>query len=137
MDDIEAIKQLKGRYFRTMDTKDWEGFRGVFSDDVSIDTTDSGGEVVEGADKFIAFVRQSLDEAITVHHGHTPEIEIHSPTTASGVWAMEDRLRWPNGTELQGYGHYIETYEKTGGTWRIKTSKLTRLWLDISRPDQS
>lgn len=136
MDDIEAIKQLKGRYFRTMDTKDWEGFRDVFSDDVSIDTTDSGGEVVEGADKFVDFVKQSLDEAVTVHHGHTPEIEIHSPTTASGVWAMEDRLRWPNGREIQGYGHYTETYEKTGGTWRIKTSKLTRLWLDISRPDE-
>ena len=23
MDDVEAIKQLKARYFRMMDTKDW------------------------------------------------------------------------------------------------------------------
>ena len=32
MDDIEAIKQLKGRYCRTMDTKDWEAMRQVFAD---------------------------------------------------------------------------------------------------------
>ena len=25
VDDVEAIKQLKARYFRTMDTKDWAG----------------------------------------------------------------------------------------------------------------
>lgn len=25
MDDIEAIKQLKARYFRMLDTKDWDG----------------------------------------------------------------------------------------------------------------
>jgi hypothetical protein len=30
-------------------------------------------------------------------------------------------LRWPDGRELHGYGHYHETYEKVAGTWRIKT----------------
>jgi hypothetical protein len=26
MDDVESIKQLKARYFRLMDTKDWDAF---------------------------------------------------------------------------------------------------------------
>ena len=39
MDDVEAIKQLKARYFRTMDTKDWAGMCQVFTDDVVVDTT--------------------------------------------------------------------------------------------------
>ena len=39
MDEIEAIKQLKARYCRTMDTKDWPGMRQVFTDDVEMDTT--------------------------------------------------------------------------------------------------
>ena len=30
MDDVEAIKQLKARYFRTMDTKQWAEMRTVF-----------------------------------------------------------------------------------------------------------
>ena len=131
-DDIEAIKQLKARYFRTMDTKDWDAMRQVFSDDVVMDTTASGGNVVEGADDFMAFLRASIGDVVTVHHGHMPEIELTSPTTASGTWAMEDWLRWPDGRELHGFGHYHETYQKTDGRWRIKTSTLTRLRMDMT-----
>jgi hypothetical protein len=34
--DIEAIKQLKARYFRFMDTKDWMGFGSVFTLDARL-----------------------------------------------------------------------------------------------------
>jgi uncharacterized protein (TIGR02246 family) len=132
MDDLEAIKQLKARYFRTMDTKDWASMRAVFSDDVVIDTTASGGSVVRGADAFMEFLRSTLQEVVTVHHGHTPEIELTSPTTATGIWAMQDFLRWPDGRELRGYGHYHETYELVAGAWRIRTSALTRLRMDFT-----
>jgi len=134
MDDIEAIKQLKARYFRTMDTKDWDAMRLVFSDDLVMDTTDSGGTVVTGADNCMAFIKRALADVITVHHGHTPEIELSSATTAAGIWAMEDMLRWSDGKELHGYGHYHESYEKIDGNWHIKTLKLTRLRLDFSEP---
>ena len=137
MDDIEAIKQLKARYFRTMDTKDWQGMREVFADDVLVDTTDSGGRVVSGADAFVTILRDLLAEVITAHHGHMPEIELTSPTTATGIWAMEDWLRWPNGLELHGFGHYHETYEKTDGRWRIKTLTLTRLRVDTTEKPQN
>ncbi len=132
MDDLEAIKQLKARYCRTMDTKDWAAMRQVFADDVVMDTTDSGGSVVTGADEFMAYLLEILGDRVTVHHCHTPEIDVTSATTASGVWAMEDMLRWPDGTELHGYGHYHETYAKLDGEWRIKRSVLTRLRMDIT-----
>jgi uncharacterized protein (TIGR02246 family) len=131
VDDIEAIKQLKARYFRTMDTKDWHGMRNLFTDDAIVDTTTSGGGVVEGADQFMRFLRSMIGDVVTVHHGHTPEIELTSTTTATGIWAMEDMLRWPNGMELHGFGHYHETYDKVDGQWRIKTTTLTRLRVDV------
>ena len=131
VDDVEAIKQLKARYFRTMDTKDWDAMRRVFTDDVVVDTTASGGGIVHGADEFMTFLHGMIGDVVTVHHGHTPEIEITSPTSATGMWAMEDMLRWPNGVELHGYGHYHETYEKTDRQWRIKTTRLTRLRVDM------
>ena len=135
MDDLEAIRQLKARYFRTLDTKDWAGMRQVFTDDVVVDTTqDTGGSVVTGADDFMTFLRAVIGDVTTVHHGHTPEIEVTSATTAAGIWAMEDMLRWPDGREMHGYGHYHETYEKAGGAWRIKTLTLTRLRTDITEP---
>ena len=132
MDDIEMIKQLKARYFRTMDTKDWAAMRHLFTDDVVIDTTESGGGVVTGAHEFVEFLRGAIGDVVTVHHGHMPEIEVTSETAATGVWSMEDMLRWPDGLELHGYGHYHETYQKDGGTWRIQSSRLTRLRMDFS-----
>jgi uncharacterized protein (TIGR02246 family) len=132
MDDVEAIRQLKARYFRTMDTKDWVAMRALFTDDVVIDTTQSGGGVVSGGDEFMSFLQDAIGDVVTVHHGHMPEIELTSDTTATGIWAMEDMLRWPNGMELHGYGHYHEVYEKVAGAWRIKASTLTRLRTDFT-----
>ncbi len=137
MDDVEAIKQLKARYFRTMDTKDWEGMRQLFVDDVVIDTTESGGGVVTGADEFLSFLRPTLADAVTVHHGHMPEITLTSPTTASGIWALHDEIVWPDGTRMRGDGHYHETYVRAEGQWRISSSTLTRLRMDLELPPGS
>ena len=134
MDDVEAIKRLKARYFRTMDTKDWVGMREVFTDDVVVDTTESGGGVIVGADAFMAFLRETLADVVTVHHGHMPEIELTSATTATGIWALQDILKWPNGAELHGYGHYHENYLKTGDEWRIASTTLTRLHMEFMEP---
>ena len=72
---------------------------------------------------------------VTVHHGHTPEIELTSPTTATGIWAMQDVLQLAERRPLHGYGHYHETYELIDGAWRIRTSKLTRLHMDLTGVD--
>ena len=133
-DDIEAIQRLKARYFRTLDTKDWDGMRAVFTDDVVMDTTASGGGRVEGADEFMAFLREALDGTVTVHQGHMPEIELTSDTTATGIWALHDIVIFAGGSRLDGYGHYHETYEKADGEWRIASLTLTRLHMDFTSP---
>jgi hypothetical protein len=141
---IEAIKALKARYFRCMDTKDWAGFADQFAPDAAMDISgemrgarDDDG-IIRGRADIAAFVRGAIDEVTTVHHGHTPEITIVSPTTATGIWAMEDTLRWPDGapiSSLHGYGHYHETYEYIGGRWLIASTTLTRLRVDVEMPD--
>lgn len=136
---IEDIKRLKAKYFRSVDTKDWESYRSVFADDVVFDITQDmpdGGYVV-GGDAAADIARRSLTaDIVSVHHGHCPEIEILTPTTAKGIWAMEDRLSWGPGSDfpgqaMHGMGHYFETYEKTENGWRIKTMKLSRLRVDF------
>ena len=101
MDDIEAIKQLKARYFRTMDTKDWDAMRQVFTDDVA-STRPVGGRVIPGADEFIAYLKETIGDVVTVHHGHMPEIELTSATTATGVWSMEDMIGGPTARDCTG-----------------------------------
>ena len=84
---------------------------------------------------FAKDLAKTLDGVQTTHHGHMPEIEFTSDTTAEGIWAMEDMLRWPKGApirEMHGYGHYRETYVKLPEGWRIKSLKLTRLRVDVS-----
>ena len=98
LEAIEEIKQLKARYFRCLDTKDWDGFADVFTPDARMDMSgevrgrnDDG--VTTGNRDIAAFVRRMVGDVTTVHHGHTPELEVTSPNTATGVWAMEDKLR--------------------------------------------
>jgi hypothetical protein len=136
---IEEIKSLKARYFRCVDTKDWDGFKDTFAADAVFDIShDMPGIILTGRDKIADAARAPLAGCVSVHHGHCPEIDITSHTTATGIWAMEDLLRWaPDSTApiqaLHGYGHYIETYERIGNRWYIKTLKLTRLRVDVER----
>ncbi|OPX06564.1 nuclear transport factor 2 family protein [Mycobacterium sp. AT1] len=134
--EIEAIKRLKARYCRYLDTKDWDRWRTVFADDFVSDTSDSGGTVIRGADRFVAYVRKTLGKPSqpTVHQVHAPEIDLVSATTARGVWALNDVVRLAPGLNLNGFGHYHETYEKTDGEWRIASSRLTRLREDVFNP---
>lgn len=133
MREIEAIKQLKARYCRYLDTKQWDKWRSIFADDFVGDTAEAGGQRIAGADEFVAFTRKNIGKPSqpTVHQVHAPEIELTSATTARGVWALQDVVRLGPGLNLNGYGHYHETYEKIAGQWRIKSSKLTRLREDI------
>ena len=143
LEAVEEIRRLKAAYFRTMDTKDWDGFAEVFTRDAVMDMSGEmrdgrtgGAGVTRGNVAIAAFVKGAVDPVETVHHGHMSEIEITSPTTAKGIWSMEDMLRWPDGRELHGYGHYLDVYEKVDGDWRIASSTLTRLRMDFTEaPD--
>lgn len=131
---IEEIKQLKARYFRCMDTKDWSAFEEVFAPDATVDYTPPDGNSANwsasGRTNIVAFVRKIVESAVTVHHGHMPEVEITSISTARAVFAMEDLIWWPEGSPrraLHGWGHYHETYVRLDGKWLINTLRLTRL----------
>ena len=133
---IESIKQLKARYCRYLAAKDWATWRSIFTDDFVSDTAEAGGKLITGADDFVAFTRNNIGRRsqATAHQVHAPEIELTSATTARGVWALQDVVRFGPGVTLVGYGHYHETYENIAGKWLIKSSKLTRLREDIVTP---
>lgn len=130
--EIEAIKQMRARFARCLDTKDWAGLRETIAADCAFDAGPQSGveEFWYGPEDIVANIRRSLVNAVTVHHAHMPEIELTSPTTARGTWAMQDVLRWP-GVELVGYGHYNETYTRQAGRWQVQSFKLTRLSVSV------
>jgi uncharacterized protein (TIGR02246 family) len=132
--DWLAISELKARYCRCLDTKDWAGYAAVYTEDAVLDTTGSGGARVAGREALVAYVRSSISEdTITTHHVHQPEIVVDGDT-ASAIWAMQDRNVWPNGRKLLGFGHYHERYIRTDGAWLIAESKLTRINMELESP---
>jgi len=134
---IEEIKQLKARYFRCMDTKDYAGLRQVFADDAVFDAScslsiepaaDAENWVHSGGDTIAAFVEAAVAPLRTVHHGHCHEIELLSEAEARGVIAMEDQIWDAEGKPfLHGMGHYHETYRKEADGWKIVASRISRL----------
>jgi uncharacterized protein (TIGR02246 family) len=131
--DIEAIKQLKARYFRCMDTKDWEGFGSVFTTDAHV-VVPEGAMDVTGRGEVVSAISGALEGVQTVHHGHMPEIELTGPDSATGIWAMFDYVEFPAADSgrfgLQGYGHYHERYVRDEGAWRIAEMRLSRIRVD-------
>lgn len=143
---IEDIKQLKARYFRLMDTRDWEGMAQVFCKNAKFDCsvgfqyTPLGGQpigetgpITHGRDAIMAWISDAFRNQTSVHHGHCHEITIDSDTEAHGVIAMEDYIRGPDRKTklLQAAGHYHERYRFEDGAWRIAETKLTRLFSDL------
>ncbi|AOF94873.1 MULTISPECIES: nuclear transport factor 2 family protein [unclassified Sphingobium] len=134
--DWLAITELKARYCRLLDTKDWDGWAALFTPDFLLDATGSGGPRMEGRDDAVASVRRSLETAKTVHHVHMPELTL-SGDAATGIWPMQDHLVWADGRTMTGYGHYHDRYIRIDGAWRIAQSRLTRLHIAMQSPPPS
>jgi hypothetical protein len=129
--EIEAIKQLKARYFRLMDTKQWDAWGEVFSPEARLQWGESEEDAAAGRANIVAAVRGAIQQAVTCHHGHTPEISIVDSEHATGIWSMFDRVDHPSYL-LEGYGHYTEEYVKIEGEWKIDRTRLTRLHRDFT-----
>jgi hypothetical protein len=143
---IEEIKQLKGRYFRHMDMRDWKAMAQVFCRDAHFDCTEGfaavalgdswkgdKGPVVEGREAIMAWIEKSFAHSTSVHHGHCHEITVDSDTEAHGIVAMEDHIRGPDRSTplVHATGHYTERYRLEEGAWRIAATRLTRLFVDL------
>jgi ketosteroid isomerase-like protein len=130
LEAIEEIRRLKARYFRCVDTKAWDEFAELFTDDVVIEFAESTSGARTKAE-FVAAARRHFVGAVSVHHGHEPEIEILDECRATAIWPMYDLVEVPAESSYvshTGWGHYTESYRREAdGRWRISASRLTRL----------
>ena len=134
LEDIEAIRKLKARYWLSVDRKLWAEFGECFTDDAVMDVPpvthwQGRKEIVQSLSKILASM-------ITVHQGHHVDIELTSDTTAKGIWAMYDNLQDKRlNSKMEGYGFYEDEYVKENGRWKIKKLKLTRFFTQNQRID--
>jgi hypothetical protein len=136
--ELEAIKQLKYRYMRCIDQKLWKEMEGCFTPDATCSY--SGGKYrFEGRDAIMKFLTESMDRPtfLSSHRVHHPEIELTSPTTATGVWALEDFvIDEQYGFSLRGAAFYRDEYVKLGAEWKIRHTGYERTFEEmVARKD--
>lgn len=131
----EAIRDVKARYCRYLDTKQWDEFAGVFTDDFELDVSEGTGlPLVHGRDEAVAQIRSSIEDAVTAHQVHQPEMQFDD-YGVKVIWAMQDRVIWSaDKPSLVGFGHYHERYVQEGEDWKIASLRLTRLHLEFLAP---
>ncbi len=123
---IEDIKRLQYRRIRAVDTKDWKTYAACHAQDM---IHEAEGVKSIGVDAMVERVAKSFERRTSMHHVHSPEIDITSPTTATGIWVLQDTMYWdsPEGSHWKvGYGHYHDTYAKINGVWLYTSRNLIR-----------
>jgi SnoaL-like domain len=128
LEDLEAIKRLKYRYWRCLDMKLWDELAGCLTDDATADYGE-GRYRFAGAEAILRFLREALGEesgSLTVHHGHHPEIDLTSATTARGAWALYNYLFNVAHKRCVRIGaYYDDRYVKLAGAWKIAHTGYT------------
>ena len=124
--DRLAVEQLKYRYLRTLDLKQWDEFAACFTPEAS---GDYAGLAFASRDEIVAYMRANLGpELITAHTAHHPEIEIRDDA-ATGVWYLQDTVIAPDlGFVLEGAAFYQDRYIRTDDGWRIQHTGYRRTY---------
>ncbi|WP_102141298.1 nuclear transport factor 2 family protein [Mycobacterium hubeiense] len=131
MGDIDDIKQVKYRYLRALDTKDWDEFADTLTEDVAGDYGQSlGGDGLHFTDRaaLVDFMKRSLGPIITEHRVTHPEITVDGDE-ATGTWYLQDRVIAADfNFMLIGAAFYHDRYRRTSDGWKICATGYDRTY---------
>ncbi len=126
LEDIEAIKKLKARYFHACDRKHVDVIRECFVEgDCMIDYGAVG--VFKNREGLIDLFTEKacLDSIIDMHHGQNPQITVMSDTIAVAAWDLFFyQINTEADTLMQLAGFYEDKFKKTNKGWRIEETKF-------------
>ncbi|MCV7148524.1 nuclear transport factor 2 family protein [Mycobacterium riyadhense] len=130
-DDVEAIKRVKYRYLRALDTKQWDDFANTLTEDVRGDYGPSIGEELHFTNRtdLVDYMRSALGPAILTEHRVThPEISV-TGDTATGSWYLQDRVIAADfDFMLIGAAFYRDQYRRTDDGWKISATGYDRTY---------
>lgn len=131
MADVEAIKQVKYRYLRALDTKHWDDFTDTLTEDVRGDYGSSMGKELHFTkrDDVVEYMRSALPLSVITEHRVThPEIVVNGDT-ATGSWYLQDRVIVAEADfMLIGAAFYRDQYRRTPDGWRISATGYDRTY---------
>ncbi len=133
LETIEAIKRLKYRYLRALDTKHWEDFADTLTEDVVGEYGSApGGKELHFTNRadLVAYMRTAMPAGVITEHRVThPEITLDDSDQAEGRWYLQDRVIVPeHNFMLFGAAFYRDRYRKTADGWKICATGYDRTY---------
>ncbi len=129
--DIEAIKQVKYRYLRALDTKHWDDFADTLAEDVRGDYGSSLGKELHFTNRadLVDYMRSACGPNVVTEHRVThPEIDVNGDT-AMGGWYLQDRVIVAEyDFMLIGAAFYRDSYRRTDAGWKISATGYDRTY---------
>ena len=127
--DRIAVEDLLTRYATTVDRRDWDGYRNVFTDDAEIDYTSAGG-IAGTVDEVVEFLSTTLDMfEMTQHLVSNIDVSVDGDTAT--VTAMfNNPMRLPGGDTWFTGGWYHHDLVRTTGGWRSRRLREESAWFD-------
>jgi hypothetical protein len=134
-DAIEAIKRVKYRYLRALDTKHWDDFADTLTEDIIGDYGSSLGQEHHFSNRtdLVEYMRTSMPAGVITEHRVThPEITVDGDQ-AEATWYLQDRVIVPEyNFMLFGAGFYHDRYRNTPDGWKICATGYDRTY-DVSQ----
>lgn len=138
IEQVEAIKALKHRYWRACDAKDPQGFRDCFirrGARIDYGRLGSFDDADPMAEIFAKVALHTVDGEYVIfdmHHGVHPEITVTGPDTATGRWTLRFRqVNLLDNTEKLMTGEYDDEYLLEDGDWKMSRCRFTETWATV------
>jgi hypothetical protein len=129
--DLEAIKRVKYRYLRAMDTKHWDDFAATLTEDVKGDYGSSVGKELHFTNRsdLVEYLSSAMGPGVVTEHRVThPEIDV-AGDTATGTWYLQDRVIVDEfNFMLIGAAFYRDQYRRTEDGWKICATGYDRTY---------
>ena len=138
LEDMELIRQVTYRYFRSVDTGDFEAVEDCFTEDASVAFI--GGSYrfeQQGRAQILETLRSILNCGVAaMHTAHHPEIRVLTDTTAEGIWYLTDwAINLEQKVVIHGACLVRNQYRKVSGEWKIRHYGYTRIYEQIDQLD--
>ena len=128
---VQAIKQVKYRYLRALDTKHWDDFANTLTEDIVGDYGSSLGKELHFTNRaeLVEFMRSAMPAGIITEHRVThPEITVDGDE-GEAIWYLQDRVIVPEyNFMLFGAAFYHDSYRRTVGGWKISATAYDRTY---------
>lgn len=129
MSEHSEISALLYRYARAVDSKDWELYRTVFTEDAVIDYS-SAGAVVGARDDVVEWFAANFGAIPwTMHYITNIEILESGAGTATVRAMFYNPMQLPGMTEMSACGgYYHHDLVRTPDGWRSRSLREENLW---------